>query len=249
MMMWHSSSNEDMDAFFSFALKKNVGYLFWLFLTSYSRICELPRASTDISFENILEAVQSLASEPLSPQELAEYSGLIYETMLKPKYRTYRGASLCMKAEISKNIDLYFHQIVKVMEERKADSNQSVEEIEAFLSAFRREVSSHLEFSKLAQLQDTGGGLWNGTNLSENHAGISSSQRFPMQSSLLSMQGFNASSSSRDEQISDVERNDGVVRLLAYIRKGGMDIIFPQLIHDKVSEIIYFMLAMSTFNY
>jgi hypothetical protein len=33
----------------------------------------------------------------------------------------------------------------------------------------------------------------------------------------------------------EVENNDGVIRMLKYIRKGGMDIVFPQLLHDKVS--------------
>lgn len=35
---------------------------------------------------------------------------------------------------------------------------------------------------------------------------------------------------------SDVERSDAIMRLLAQVRKNGMDILFPQLTHDMVSS-------------
>ena len=34
----------------------------------------------------------------------------------------------------------------------------------------------------------------------------------------------------------EIERNEPIIRLLAHIRKAGMDILFPQMIHDKVSS-------------
>jgi hypothetical protein len=228
--MWKSTINNDTDTFFSFALQRNSDHLFWIFLTTYSRVCALQRTKHDISFEDILDVVQSLPSEAFSEQELIEYSGVVYETILKPKYATHKGAFLCMRSEILQNVDLYFLEILKVTEEKKADSNQNQEQIEAFLNAFKREVKSHLEFSKLAQFQET--------HLSANQSETVSStgsQRFSSSQNRSLQQGFHTSST-REEQISDVERNDGVVRLLAYIRKGGMDVIFPQLLHDKVSE-------------
>jgi hypothetical protein len=39
----------------------------------------------------------------------------------------------------------------------------------------------------------------------------------------------------------EIERNEPIIRLLAHIRKAGMDILFPQMIHDKV------ILLLSTF--
>jgi hypothetical protein len=236
--MWQSTINHDTDTFFSFALQRNIDHLFWVFLTTYSRICELQRNKHDISFEDILDVVQSLPSEAFSEQELIEYSGVVYETILKPKYATHKGPFLCMRSEILQNVDLYFLEILKVAEEKKADSNQSLEQIEVFLNAFKREVKSHLEFSKLAQFQET----HLSANPSETVSSIGS-QRFSSSQNSSLPRGFNTSSS-RDEQISEVERNDGVVRLLAYIRKGGMDIIFPQLLHDKVSEKKYYFNAV-----
>lgn len=35
-----------------------------------------------------------------------------------------------------------------------------------------------------------------------------------------------------------IERHDAVVRLLAHIRKSGMDIVFPQDLHDRVSVVV-----------
>lgn len=35
-----------------------------------------------------------------------------------------------------------------------------------------------------------------------------------------------------------IERHDAVVRLLAHIRKSGMDIVFPQNLHDRVSVVV-----------
>ena len=38
-----------------------------------------------------------------------------------------------------------------------------------------------------------------------------------------------------------IERHDAVVRLLAHIRKSGMDIVFPQDLHDRVSVVVFDM--------
>ena len=39
------------------------------------------------------------------------------------------------------------------------------------------------------------------------------------------------------EIIMDIEKSEPIVRLLADIRNDGMDILFPQTSHDKVSAI------------
>jgi hypothetical protein len=36
----------------------------------------------------------------------------------------------------------------------------------------------------------------------------------------------------------EIEKSEPIVRLLAHIRKGGMDILFPQISHDKVRLIL-----------
>jgi hypothetical protein len=242
------------DFFFSFALKQNISILFWIFLSVYTKLCDLPES--EISYENILEIVLSLKLEGAARQELAEYSGVIYETLLKPKYRTFKGPFLVVKMDIIKNVETYFQTMLKILDDRKLDSDLNIKEIDLFLSAFRREVENHLEFSKLTQAREVRGEVWSNTETPQSSRNTTSStgssqpkQRvLPAsgQNSLLTAflaaprEGLDATNNS-------IERNDGVVRLLAYIRKGGMDIIFPQLLHDKVSEKKYYIYAENDF--
>jgi len=48
------------------------------------------------------------------------------------------------------------------------------------------------------------------------------------------------------EGMIDIEKSEPIVRLLAHVRKGGMDILFPQISHDKVSMMCLF--ALSSFS-
>jgi hypothetical protein len=230
------------DFFFSFALKQNICLLFWIFLTAYTKLCDLQES--EISYENILEIVLSLKLNGATRQELAEYSGVIYETMLKPKYRTFKGPFLVVKVDITKNVETYFQTILKILDDRKLDTDLNIKEIELFLSAFRREVESHMGFSKLSQTREVRGEVWSNTGTSKSSRNTSSTASSSQSNQrVLPASGHNSLltaflAAPRDdlEANNSIERHDGVVRLLAYIRKGGMDIIFPQLIHDKVKK-------------
>jgi hypothetical protein len=60
-------------------------------------------------------------------------------------------------------------------------------------------------------------------------------------SSLAQQSMFNETDENKLMSIgAEIEKNEPIIRLLAHIRKAGMDILFPQVIHDKVSNHIFF---------
>lgn len=63
-----------------------------------------------------------------------------------------------------------------------------------------------------------------------------SAQQFQQQQ-LLQQQFQQQLSSSGPMSVAAIEKNEGMIKFLAYVRKGGMDILFPQLLHDKVIHI------------
>jgi hypothetical protein len=73
-----------------------------------------------------------------------------------------------------------------------------------------------------------------------------SSQSYSHQSTTFGAKGGLAAVSLADENTAlwnaglEIEKNEPIIRLLAHIRKAGMDILFPQIIHDKVSSLVGF---------
>lgn len=49
---------------------------------------------------------------------------------------------------------------------------------------------------------------------------------------------YNYSSNAKSIEDADIEKNPIMVKFLAQIRKSGMDILFPQIAHDKVRFLI-----------
>jgi hypothetical protein len=260
-----------MDLFFSLILKQNIRLVYWIFLNAHATVCELQRNLGEISFDDIVDSVQltSESGSPLTREEILEYSGIIYEAVLKPKYQSLKGPSLCMKGESANNIENYFHEIIKSLEERKANSQQSMEEIERWLLSFKKEIESHLkqpaqqqqpppQQSQQLQLQENeranifspaaaGGGYiyspssnsptpsWANLQSSPSLGGMYPSNQQPQQSRFGGMMMNKRNFPNRIEIEGKVDSNEGVIRILQYIRKGGMDMVFPQLVHDKVS--------------
>lgn len=48
--------------------------------------------------------------------------------------------------------------------------------------------------------------------------------------------------------LSEIEKTEPIVRLLAHIRKEGMDILFPQIIQDKVEKVFFLFLISCNFS-
>jgi hypothetical protein len=259
-----------MDLFFSLILKQNIRLVYWIFLNAHSTVCELQRNLGEVSFDDIVDSVQltSESGSPLTREEILEYSGIIYEAVLKPKYQSFKGPSLCMKGESASNIENYFHEIVKILEERKANSQQSMEEIERWLLSFKKEIENHLKQPAQQQqhppLQEnergtnifspaTGGGYtnspssnsptpsWTNLQTSPSLGGTlypsnpQQQQLQPQQARFGGLMMNKRHFPNRIEIEGKVDSNEGVIRILQYIRKGGMDMVFPQLVHDKVS--------------
>jgi hypothetical protein len=127
----------EMDSFFTHTLERDPCLVFGIFFSSYFTVCEMPENQA-ITFEGIYDVIQ-LDSElltQLTKEEIMAYGGILYEAILMTKYDVSKGPYLCIKPEIPQNIETYFHNIVRVIEERKANCSQNVKEIESYLYAF-----------------------------------------------------------------------------------------------------------------
>jgi hypothetical protein len=130
-----------MDSFYIHSLRRNPGSIFGIFFSSYFIVCKLQKDHGSVTFEGICDAVRLSTEQctPLTKEEIVAYVGVIYEAILTTKYLV-TGPCLCIKPEILQNINTYFQEIVRVLEEKKSECAQNNIEIEFCLVVFKREV-------------------------------------------------------------------------------------------------------------
>jgi hypothetical protein len=133
-----------MDSFFTRIREHHIRLVYLIFFHAYFAICTLQKDLGKVSFEDIWEVVRRTSEQltPLTKDEMCDYAGTIYEAILKIKFCTSKGPYLCIKQEVVQSIDLYFKEILRVLDERKVRCTQNAEEIEVFLISFRTEVDN-----------------------------------------------------------------------------------------------------------
>jgi hypothetical protein len=130
-----------MDSFFTHSLGRSPNLIFAIFYSSYFTVCNLQKDHGAVTFEGICHAVWLSAKQftPFTKEEIVVYGGVIYEAILITKC-LLTGPCLCIKPEVLQSINTYFQNIVRVLEEKKAECIQNNVEIELCLVVFKREV-------------------------------------------------------------------------------------------------------------
>jgi hypothetical protein len=88
----------------------------------YAHLCEFQADNYSVSFEDIIQTVRITAGPiaDLSEEELKHFSGIIFETILKPVFCSKKGgAGLRIKKDILGSEKIFFQEMVKALEEKK----------------------------------------------------------------------------------------------------------------------------------
>jgi hypothetical protein len=207
-----------------------------ILINSCSRLSMLELNKGEITFDDIMESISS-ASEALlelSNDEKKIYAGILYESVLRPAYKN-RKPALAMKKELIGDDERCLKSILFVLKENQGGGNvpdntlrNFVEDMEKMLPVLRgrEEFDRRNSFSLTLPPASE-------PSIGELKQSIFDSADFDL--ALLNNPDDSTPVTTDTTTTSNQERNPGLVRFLAYIRKGGMDILFPQLIHDKVS--------------
>jgi hypothetical protein len=170
----------------------------------------------EISFDDILENVR-LAADPLaklSENEIIGYAGAIYEAIIVPKL-TVAGPVLHMKKEAMGNDEYYFKHLLLVLDAHCGGN----EELLGIGFGLRKVVEKFLK--KSTALTDE---KVNGDEGLDNDSGSI---------------GSGGNEASNNINNNDPKENEHLTRFLAYLRYRGMDLLFPQEVHDKVNFLLH----------
>jgi hypothetical protein len=243
-------------------LKGEIPLFLSIFLNANSRLSIIQINKQELSFHEIIECVELAADFvlKLNPEQLSVYAGLIYESTMKPKFSA-NGPIFTMKEEMIGNDENYLKSIFNSLSiYKQGDSDKEEERI---LNNFRKEVERFLKKPLNPTMIDKNSKI-EGTNHKEDQTEFADVQVIPTgqsiqqvpvplpppdspmwmreNNSFLNLDAF-LKIPSRNEQQQEpprpphpIEKHEGMVRLLAYIRKGGMDLLFPQVLHEKVNN-------------
>lgn len=197
----------------------------------------------EISFSNILDNFIVVIEPELSESEKMLYAGIIYEAVLKPVYRNGKP-SLRIRDELIGNDALVVGSILRILQENKSPGdpattiNHIIKEMERFTSKTTVGQSTSEILKNVEDLQF----LYERkpANPKDDSMELPTSVSFPLTNEYFSNLNIGRESewsvfqSNNHSSGGSQSDSNGVVRFLAYIRKGGMDILFPQLVHDEV---------------
>jgi hypothetical protein len=227
-----------------------------------------------ISFNEISNAVVKLSSSDVNSEDIKAYAGLLYESITAPCLK-FSGPVLCLKSEIIQEGEKVFlnclEKALKRYEFTSKQDNGNNEDYSFTAEELRKEI---LRFLMLEDKFDPGqpsrSPVINNNDsvmsvsifgsplvpqrkipveINDVRSGVSLSHNDIRCQDFKSFNGINGVSflqqRSQVNFSESVDQNDPITRFLAHIRKSGMDMLFPQVVHDKVRFIsLIFALIM-----
>jgi hypothetical protein len=240
-----------------------------ILINSFNRICITQINHEWITFDDILKAVYTVTSHDsilLSDSEFYAYAGVLYESILVPCF-TIKGPQFCLKEGILGNEKQCLDCILQTI--GKYDKIQGAQTF-AFQD-LQKEIMKYLEinFSVVFSQPSASSSVEVKNEISRKPLPLDNSH-FMMKGNHHSMDGFkqnyelHSKATDGRGQVRPVGQSPSLRqpgggqlefcwvdpnmnRFLAHVRKSGMDIIFPQILHDKVSSLSCSLLVMVTF--
>ena len=240
-----------MDPIESF-IKSNRKFSLNLLVNAHSRLSVIQLSKGSVSYEDILQSL-CLSGQEIPNADLAAHAAVIYEGVLSPAINAKNQVTLQMNRDIIANDNNFIKSIMNVMYSRCGNTEYpTVEE-------FKLEALMFLKGNNFPQFSRPNADLIE-PNLPPSRNDFTfrpsfsaNKPRFSTQENLLMKKPpVNSNNNIRGMMPSDgidvpmddhrsplnrieFEKSEPIVRLLAQVRKVGMDILFPQSTHDKVS--------------
>lgn len=234
-----------MDAISNFLLQKKNLTIPVLFSTFYHlQVIQLQQPN--LSFPDLEETVKTVATSgasPIAEDELKTYAGILYEACTVPKMGAdgpmfTLDESLTLGEQVEQKLLDRFLKVFTVRDNKLGGKYSSlIEEWKKEGKKFvQQEVGNEKEFTNTDSDEETAElGPYNSNahqqQHNQHHSMGSMTSYVPRPSNV---QGGDNSK----PFTGPIESNKFVARFLAHMRRSGMDMVFPQLIHDKVSYLI-----------
>lgn len=211
-----------------------------LLLSAHSNLSSLQLVKGWIGYDDVQQSLYlTVQNQNILNEEIEAHLALIIEGSLIPAVTAKGEIKLQMTRELVGNEYLFLKGLFNVIS-GKCEINEypSVEE-------FRREIAVHSNsrFNKLSRHQIDDQDMRMGADMSMHSmrkpSKVAHHHGMPIVDTDLPSDTKGASSRI------DYEKSEPIVRLLAQVRKVGMDILFPQSTHDKILVCIFVAIKSS----
>lgn len=249
-----------MDPIVTFLHAKQKVFSLPVLLATQSRLISLQSTAKRLTYEDVIRAVTDSAGE-MDSEDITAHSALFLEACLFPKINPAGQITMQLKHEILLE-DQYalVKSLLFVMHVRmKEEQWPAVAQFKANAAGF---FDTNLQSASSSSTEDLyRGGNFDSSSKELRDAGELSKSvtTKPVDQAPTHKPGSvdderlypsACTENSMDEEmteppsppsgiVSEIERNEGIVRFLAQVRKSGMDILFPQNVYDKVLACIF----------
>lgn len=226
------------------------------FINVHARLSLLQMNRGHVTFEDLLQSLNltfGSSSEVISTQDMHAYAGIIYEACFQP-IMLNKGPSFMLDRSLVGNESVFLKLVLQVLFRHNGGKEHNViEDLKNDMIAFLQRSGASTEAVNAlitAGEKDNTDASRQPQRIGTNSSSLESSS--PVLSSVNGAQqrGNKSNPSALEDPYSEdarailnagmeFEKNEPIVRLLAHIRKAGMDILFPQIIHDKILMCIF----------
>ena len=232
-----------------------------VFIHVHSRLSVIQMNKGSIAFEDLVHTINlSLNSGPASDmqQDINAYAGLIYEASFQPLMLS-RGPGFKLDRSMVGNEGNFLKAVLQVLLNHTGGKESAVvEELRSEMAAFLKKTGSNVDVMNLgaspspsisAESTDNRAmkfqhGALSAPQPAYHHSNAYESNRIhhpppPPRVKVSAIYSREDAAYAEEARAllhagNEIERQEPILRLLAHIRKAGMDILFPQVLHDKV---------------
>lgn len=256
----HRTVSLVMDPVITF-LRANRSFSLSVLLTSFSEIVSLQSTAGSVLYDDIVLKVTEASACAMEEMDVSAHAALLFESCVLPKINTKGEMTLQLKTELSGGDSSTFVKALLQIIHSKVGSEEIALKFRAEADAYLQDQASasNLEVSSdttevaaepfkanWRMKREPSGSNFSGESSSRSSS-LSTLAKWPTQQELnealsdefsmvlpASRPGPQLAEPQEPSSSVDVEKNEPMVRLLAFARRGGMDILFPQSLHDKV---------------
>jgi hypothetical protein len=216
---------------------------FSILLKTFNRLCVQHVSTGIIEFDDILKIIYNVSSNDsitLIELEIHAYSGIIYESILIPCF-TVKGPKLCLKEGLLGNEKEFLSCLLQTLirhDRTNGSPSFTVQEFNKDTCSFHNLQFNGYSGVTPPQIVD---GLNHRPSIDQFHD-LRNNHEIPngtyqkgySQHDNLSQSSHIYQAKKSSNKFNNDHNDPNISKLLAHIRKSGMDIIFPQNTHDKV---------------
>lgn len=213
-----------------FAIKSNRKFSLSLLVNGQARLSVLQLSQGFVTYEDAVKSICIASNQATPTSDIMAHAGLLYEAVFTPSVTKKGLIAHKLAAETIGQDGLLIERLLKALGARSAD--YAMEEMRREAFAFQTSYSSSAPMPMTSspaaaaapQLQQP-----------------EEPSRMPMELLSRVPDGIDLNEDYRSSSLSRIEceKSEPIVRLLAQVRKIGMDILFPQITHDKILACIF----------